>query len=152
MNKFFRHCFFITSTLYAGFVFSVVSFDAQYIPQLEQQEQHAKVVKRVSDLYGRSHYKFIPLDDDLSQKIFERFIEQLDYNKQIFLQSDIDELKIHQFSFDESLKSGLVDPAYIIYQKNLKRRFERFNYAIALLNTEIKFESDEKYQFDRSDS
>ena len=152
MNKFFRHSFFIASSLYAGFVFSVASFDAKDIPQLAQQEQHAKVVKRVSDLYSRSHYKYIPLDDELSQKIFERYLEQLDYNKQVLLQSDVDELKMYQYSFDDSLKSGLVDPAYAIYQLNLLRRYERFSYALSLLETEIKFDTDESYQFDRSES
>lgn len=153
MNKFFRHSLLIASTFYAGFVFSSpASFDVNDIPQLAQQEQHAKVVKRVSDLYSRSHYKFIPLDDGLSQKVFERYIEQLDYNKQIFLQSDIDELKVHQFSFDDSLKSGLIDPAYIIYQLNLTRRYERFSYALSLLKTEIKFDVADSYQFDRSES
>ncbi|WP_022940829.1 carboxy terminal-processing peptidase [Psychromonas hadalis] len=153
MNKFFRHSLLIASALYAGFVFSTpASFDVNDIPQLAQQEQHAKVVKRVSDLYSRSHYKFIPLDDELSQKIFERYIEQLDYNKQLFLQSDIDDLKVHQFSFDDILKSGQVDPAYIIYQLNLTRRYERYSYALSLLKTEIKFDSEDSYQFDRSDA
>ncbi|MCP4322653.1 MAG: carboxy terminal-processing peptidase [Alteromonadales bacterium] len=153
MNKFFRHSLIIASSLYAGFVFSTTaSFDVKDIPQLAQQEQHAKVVKRVSDLYSRSHYKFIPLDDGLSQKVFERYIKQLDYNKQIFLQSDIDELKVHQFSLDDSLKSGTVDPAYIIYQLNLSRRYERFNYALSLLKTEIEFDTEDSYQFDRSEA
>jgi carboxyl-terminal processing protease len=153
MNKFFRHSLLIASSFYVGFVFSgPASFDVNDIPQLAQQEQHAKVVKRVSDLYSRSHYKFIPLDDGLSQKVFERYIQQLDYNKQIFLQSDIDNLKKYQFSFDDSLKSGLINPAYTIYQLNLKRRYERFSYALSLLETEIKFETEDSYQFDRSDS
>jgi len=153
MNKFFRHSLVIVSTLYAGFVFSSsASFDVKDIPQLAQQEQHAKVVKRVSDLYSRSHYKFIPLDDGLSEKIFTRYMDQLDFNKQIFLQSDIDKLKAYQFSFDESLKSGDVTPVYDIYQLNLTRRFERYQYALSLLEKEITFETQDSYQFDRSDA
>jgi carboxyl-terminal processing protease len=153
MNKFFRHSLFLASTLFAGFAISATaSFDVNDIPQLAQQEQHAKVVKRVSDLYSRSHYKFIPLDNNLSQKIFERYIEQLDYNKQIFSQSDIDQLKTYQFALDESLKSGLIGPAYAIYQLNLTRRYERFSYALSLLKTEIKFDVEDSYQFDRSEA
>ncbi|GLS91327.1 tail-specific protease [Psychromonas marina] len=153
MNKFFRHSLIIVSTLYAGAVFSAsATLDVKDIPQLAQQEQHAKVVKRVSDLYSRSHYKFTPLDDGLSKKIFERYIEQLDFNKQIFLQSDIDKLSVYQFALDDSLKTGRVQPAYDIFQLNLTRRYERYAYAISLLETEIKFDVDESYQFDRSDA
>ncbi|WP_028862913.1 carboxy terminal-processing peptidase [Psychromonas aquimarina] len=153
MNKFFRHTLFIACSLFIGAAYALpVSFDIKDIPQLQQQEQHAKVAKRVSDLFSRSHYKFIPLDDALSQKVFDRYIEQLDYNKQIFLRSDIDKLKTYQFSLDDSLKSGQLSPAYTIYQLNLKRRFERYNYALSLLKDEIKFDVKDEYQFDRSES
>lgn len=153
MSKIFHYFLFLVSAFYTGFVFSAsANYDIKEIPQLAQQEQHAKVVKRVSDLYSRSHYKFIPLDDDLSKKIFDRYIEQLDFNKQIFLQSDIDKLKSFQFTLDESIKSGGVNPVYSIYQLNLTRRYERYAYALSLLENEITFESEDSYQFDRSEA
>lgn len=149
MNKFFRHVLIVASTFYIGLSFAA-GFEIKDIPQLEQQAQHAKVAKRVSDLFSRSHYKYVSLNDALSQKVFERYIEQLDYNKQIFMQSDIDSLKTYQFSFDDNLKSGQLEPAYFIYQLNLTRRYERFSYALSLLNDEIKFDEKDQYQFDRS--
>lgn len=153
MNKYFRHLGVIASYLYIGIVFAVpADFASVDIPQLEQQAQHAKVAKRVSDLFSRSHYKYIPLDDALSQQMFERYIEQLDYNKQIFMQSDIDDLKKYQFSFDDNLKTGDLEPAYKIYQLSLKRRYERFSYALSLLDKEITFNTADEFQFDRSDA
>jgi len=150
MNKFFRHLL----TVYVLCIASVsaASFDINDIPQLEQQVQHGKVAKRVSDLFSRSHYKYIPLNDALSQKIFDRYIKQLDYNRQIFMQGDIDRLKTYQFALDDDLKSGLLAPVYAIYQLNLTRRYERYRYALSLLKTEIKFDTIDQYQFDRSES
>jgi carboxyl-terminal processing protease len=151
MNKYFRHLAVIASYLYIGIVYAVpADFDSVDIPQLEQQAQHAKVTKRVSDLFSRSHYKYIPLNDALSQQVFERYIEQLDYNKQIFMHSDIEDLKAYQFSFDDNLKTGQLTPAYKIYQLSLKRRYERFSYALSLLDKEIKFDTPDEFQFDRS--
>lgn len=153
MNKFFRHVLSVTIVLYTAIAFAVpASFELKDIPQLEQQIQHAKVAKRVSDLFSRSHYKFIPLDDKLSQKVFSRYLEQLDYSKQIFTQTDINKLEAYQFSFDEDLKSGQLKPAYLIYQLNLQRRYERFSYALSLLSKEITFTAKDQYQFDRSDA
>lgn len=153
MNKFFRHILIVANLFYVGFIFAApASFDSKDIPKLEQQTQHAKVAKRISDLFSRSHYKFIPLDDALSQQIFERYIKQLDYNKQIFLQTDIDALKVHQFSFDDNLKSGQLQSAYLIYQLNLTRRFQRYSYALTLLDNEITFDKKDEYQFDRSEA
>lgn len=151
MKKLFRHVLVLSQFCIVGFVAATpASVDMQDIPQLQQDTQHAKVAKRVSDLFSRSHYKYMPLDDALSEKVFERYIEQLDFNKQIFMQSDIDAMKVHQFSFDDNLKFGQLDPAYIIYQLNLTRRYERFSYALSLLKDEIKFDKEEEYQFDRS--
>ena len=153
MNKFFRHILVVVFTLYVGISFAQpVNADLEKIPLLVQQEQHAKVAKRVSALFSRSHYKFIALDDILSEKIFARYIDQLDYNKSIFTQADIDDLKTYQDSFDDNLKLGQLAPAYAIYQLNLTRRLERYQFALSLLKNEIKFDKNETYQFDRTHS
>jgi len=151
MNKLFRHALILSQIIFIGAAFASSSnVDLKDIPQLHQESQHAKVAKRVSDLFSRSHYKYMPLDDQLSEKVFNRYIEQLDYNKQIFMQSDIDAIKAYQYSFDDNLKFGQLEPAYKIYQLNLTRRFERFTYALSLLDKEITFDTEEEYQYDRS--
>ena len=153
MNKFFHRTLVLVGILYAGMSFAITAdYKLADIPQLKQEEQHSKVAKRVSDLFSRSHYKFIPLNDALSEKVFDRFIDQLDYNKSIFSQSDIDALKIYKDVFDDNLKSGNLKPVYTIYQLNLTRRYERYNYALSLLDKEMKFDDNETYQFDRSEA
>ena len=153
MKKFFRQALVLSQIFVVGATFAATdSVNLKDIPQLKQETQHAKVAKRVSDLFSRSHYKYVPLDDALSEQVFNRYIEQLDFNRQIFMQSDIDKMKVYQDSFDDNLKFGQLDPVYEIYQLNLTRRFERFTYALSLLNTEIKFDTEEEYQFDRSEA
>ncbi|TEW56088.1 carboxy terminal-processing peptidase [Psychromonas sp. RZ22] len=153
MKKLFRHALILSQLLFVGAAFATVTnVSLKDIPQLHQEPQHAKVAKRVSDLFSRSHYKYLPLDDQLSEKIFERYIKQLDFNKQIFMQSDIDKMKAYQYSFDDDLKFGDLKSVYEIYQLNLTRRYERFTYALSLLDKEMKFDTDEEYQFDRSEA
>jgi len=153
MKKFFRHALILSQMFFVATSFAATSsVNLNDIPQLKQETQHAKVAKRVSDLFSRSHYKYMPLDDALSEQVFDRYIEQLDFNRQIFMQSDIDKLKAYQFMFDDNLKFGQLDPVYEIYQLNLTRRFERFTYALSLLDNEIKFDTPEEYQFDRSEA
>jgi carboxyl-terminal processing protease len=153
MKKFFRHALILSQMFFVATSFAATSsVSLKDIPQLKQETQHAKVAKRVSDLFSRSHYKYMPLDDALSEQVFNRYIEQLDFNRQIFMQSDIDKMKAYQFTFDDNLKFGQLDPVYEIYQLNLTRRFERFTYALSLLDNEIKFDTPEEYQFDRSEA
>ncbi|WP_094751997.1 carboxy terminal-processing peptidase [Psychromonas sp. CD1] len=152
MKHFFRHSLFLISSLYIGSAFSIsANITLKDIPQLKQQAQHGKVAKRVSDLYSRSHYKYILLDDALSAQIFNRYIEVLDYNRQIFMQSDIDTLKQYQYRLDDDLKKGQLTDIYQIFQLNLQRRYERFSYALTLLDKEIKFKVSDSYEFDRTE-
>ena len=153
MKKLFRQILICSQVVFIGVTFAATeSVELKDIPQLKQASQHAKVAKRVSDLFSRSHYKYMPLDNTLSQKVFDRYIEQLDFNKQIFMQSDIDAIKVYQFALDENLKFGQLDPVYQIYQLNLTRRYERYSYALSLLDKEITFNEKDEYQFDRSES
>jgi len=151
MKKLFCNALVLSQIFFSGFILAA-DVKLEDIPQLSQESQHAKVTKRVSDLFGRSHYKYIPLNDELSEKVFNRYIEQLDFNKQIFMQSDIDKMKAYQYGFDEDLKFGKLDNVYHIYQLSLLRRYERFTYALSLLNEEIKFDTEEEFQFDRSEA
>ena len=151
MKNFSRYTLVLLSLCYVSFSFATVSLSD--IPTFKQQEQHAKVVKRISDLYNRSHYKSVPLDDELSGKIFDRYIETLDYNRQLFTAADIKELEKNKSKLDDAIKSGQIDIAFDIFQLNLTRRFERFTYAISLLDNEMKFnETGETYQYDRSEA
>lgn len=125
----------------------------QDLPVLQQESQHSIAAKRVSALFTRSHYKEVELDDALSNKIFDRFMRSLDLNRNVFLASDIKDLEKYRNGFDDALEKGDLSAAYVIYQLNLQRRIERFNYAISLLNKDFDFEkANDKFVYDREDA
>jgi carboxyl-terminal processing protease len=125
----------------------------QDLPMLQQESQHSIAAKRVSALFTRSHYKEVELDDALSNKIFDRFMRSLDLNRNVFLASDIKALEKYRNDFDDALEKGDLTPAYDIYQLNLQRRIERFDYAISLLNKDFDFEkAGDKFVYDREDA
>ena len=51
------------------------SLGVKDLPKLTQESQHVASAKRVSSQFLRAHYKQIDLDDELSIKIFDRFIQ-----------------------------------------------------------------------------
>lgn len=120
------------------------------IPELSQESQHSKSAKRITDHFTRSHYKKIKIDDELSEKVFERYLRSLDANKSFFLASDITGFEKFKDSFDDAIRQGQLDIAYDIYVVNLKRRAERFNYALTLLDKPFNYEvENDKYFYDR---
>jgi carboxyl-terminal processing protease len=123
------------------------------IPVLEQESQHAVAAKRVSALFTRAHYKPIKLNDDLSEKVFDRFIKVLDSSKNVFMASDIETLQKYRDDFDDALQRGDLKVVYDIYSLNLERRLQRYNYALSLLDTEFDFEKKgDGFQFDREEA
>ena len=127
--------------------------ESSELPQLVPEVQHAKAAKRLVSTYARNHYVKFSLDDDLSQKIFERYLRTLDYNKNFFLASDIESFANMSKLFDEALMTSNVQIAYDIYAINLQRRHERLDYALSLLNNEFDFtKAGDKFFYDREDA
>ncbi|UPQ86797.1 carboxy terminal-processing peptidase [Vibrio sinaloensis] len=122
------------------------------LPVLAPEAQHETASKRVTSRFTRSHYKHFSLNDQFSQAIFDRYVEMLDYNKNIFTQADIDSFAKWSSSIDEQLKSGDNQIAFDVYNLSMKRRYERFEYALRLLETEMTFDSDESIELDRSEA
>lgn len=122
------------------------------IPILAPEEQHATSSKRITAQFTRAHYKQVKMDDSLSMQIFDRYIKQLDYARNIFTQADVDKFTKYRLDFDTVISRGKLDEAYEIYNVNLNRRLERYEYALRLLEKPFDFTLDESYNFDREDA
>ncbi len=106
---------------------------------------------RVTQRLTTLHYRKIQLDDVFSLKILNRYLDDLDYNHDIFLQSDIDNIR-QQYGdkFDDELRVGDLRSAFAIYDLMNKRRYERYQYALSLLSKEPKLTADDKIEVDRT--
>lgn len=128
------------------------SYTKSQIPELHPEPQHKVSTTRMAGLFTRTHFKAIDLDNTFSTKIAQRYFESLDYAKMIFTQSDINDFSQYNELFDDVLKSGNLNSIYAIYQRQLERRFERYEYAILLLEAPMEFTTPDEYQFDREDA
>ncbi|MEO2266047.1 carboxy terminal-processing peptidase [Pseudoalteromonas sp. YIC-656] len=122
------------------------------LPTLHQESQHSTASKRVTNLFTRAHYKPIRFNDELSDQMFDRYVESLDYNRSIFLASDVAQFEQYRDKFDNALKSGKLDFAYDLFNLSMKRRFERYQYSLSLLDKPFDFTTDDKYFFEREDA
>jgi len=134
--------------------FSETKEDNESLLILAPESQHAASTKRITAQFTRAHYKKIKIDDLLSEQIFDRYIKQLDYARNVFLATDVKGFEQYRDEFDTVIARGKLDVAYEIYNLNLQRRLERYQYAISLLASEkaFDFDLDESYDFDREDA
>ncbi|MCF2947146.1 carboxy terminal-processing peptidase [Paraglaciecola aquimarina] len=129
------------------------STSSEDLPELKQESQHIASAKRISSQFLRSHYKQIDLNDELSEKIFDRFIRSLDFNRNVFTAKDIAEFSQYKTKFDDAIERGNLAIAYEIYQSNMHKRAQRYEYALSLLEKEFNFEqANDKFVYDREDA
>ncbi|MEY8251559.1 MAG: S41 family peptidase, partial [Colwellia sp.] len=159
MQKFCRIALAVSLSL--GLSVSAIAFEKpntpEELPVLMPEIQHATASKRITARFTRAHYKKVTIDDALSGEVFDRFIKQLDYARHIFLATDVDNFQKYRLEFDSVLTRGKLDIAYDIYNLNMQRRLERYEYAINLLDVKgdknpFDFTKEEMYSFDREDA
>ncbi len=159
MQKFCRIALAVSLSL--GLSVGAIAFEKpntpEELPVLVPETQHATASKRITARFTRAHYKKVTIDDALSGKVFDRFIKQLDYARNIFLATDIDNFQKYRLEFDSVLTRGKLETAYDIYNLNMQRRLERYEYAISLLNSKddknpFNFTKEDIYSFDREEA
>ncbi|MDP5253333.1 MULTISPECIES: carboxy terminal-processing peptidase [unclassified Vibrio] len=121
------------------------------IPTLQAEPQHEVASKRVTSRFTRSHYKHFQLNDEFSTSIFERYMEMLDYNHNLFTQKEIEGFQPWSIELDDQLKSGETSIAFDLYNLSMKKRYQQLSYFLSLLDTPMTFETDESIEIDRSD-
>jgi carboxyl-terminal processing protease len=159
MQKFCRIALAVSLSL--GLSVSAIAFEKPHTPEelpvLMPETQHATASKRITARFTRAHYKKVAIDDALSGEVFDRFIKQLDYARTVFFATDIDNFQKHRLDFDSVLTRGKLDVAYDIFNLNLQRRLERYEFALSLLDVEgdknpLDFTIEEVYSFDREEA
>ena len=116
---------------------------------LAPTEQENYVARRVADIISHEHYRRAPLDDHLSSLILDRYLDAIDGARSYFFASDIAEFEKYRYELDDAIKTGDVEPAFVIFRRYQQRSRERMAYAIELLNKKPDFEIDETFNFDR---
>lgn len=141
-----------------GLVLCIVSTTAhaktsatEQIPILKQDEVHQAVAKRVTNFFTQSHYRDFSLDGAFSAKIFDRYFKLLDANKTIFLQDDVNKFRNRQEQLGQELTDGDLKTAYDIYNLFLQKRYNRYQYALKVLQYPMDFNTKEQINFKRED-
>jgi carboxyl-terminal processing protease len=118
----------------------------QALQPLPQQPVAAHLTAR---LLGQFHYKVQPLDDALSERIFERYLKALDGEKVFFVQADIDQWAGARNRLDDALRTQDLELPFAMFSRYMQRVAERFGHARTLLAKGFDFQQQERYRYRR---
>jgi carboxyl-terminal processing protease len=99
----------------------------------------------------KSHYNHVAVDDELSSKVLDLFIESLDRNRMYLMKADVEYFETYRFELDDMVGRRPLDPVFEMYEVYQTRVRERLQYALQQLEAEPDFTTDEEYRFDRSE-
>jgi carboxyl-terminal processing protease len=106
--------------------------------------------RKIGRILEDQHYSHAAIDDKMSDVIYQRYLEFLDGQRSYFLATDINDFNAYRFQFGDMIRSGNIDPAYLIFARFQQRNRERIQHAIALLQTEPDWTLNESFEFDRT--
>jgi len=118
---------------------------------LAPESRHENIGELVTTFIQKSHYNHIAVDDDLSSKVMDTYINELDRNRVYLLASDIEFFEKYRYELDNIVRNEPLNPVFDMFSIYRTRVRERFEYALVLLETEPDLTVDEEYQFDRKD-
>ncbi len=122
-------------------VAALAAFVLPASPTARAAAEPGQVSLYVGRLLEQSHYTRRPLDDTMSSRLLQTYIETLDYNRIFFTQEDIEKLRAkYDTELDDYLLLGNPKAAQEIYAIYRKRVGER----VALVNELIKQDHDFK--------
>ena len=120
--------------------------------ELQAWERHDRAALIITHIMDKYHYRKEPLDDVLSSRILDSYLESLDGNRSFFLNKDITDFERYRYLLDEAIEDPDLEPAYAIFKVYRQRVDERSAYARSVLEGEFDFSVDENYMFDRRES
>jgi carboxyl-terminal processing protease len=106
--------------------------------------------RKVGRILEEAHYSHAPLDDKMSEVVYQRYLEFLDSQRGYFLASDVEGFNAYRLHFGDMIRTGEIDPAYLIFARFQQRNRERLQHALELLKTEPDWTLNETYEFDRA--
>lgn len=115
----------------------------------EPASRYEKILTSVAEWLEQGHFSPKKLDDTFSKQVFYKFIDDVDPDKAMLLQSDIDKLKVYENQVDNELRTGkmeIVPAVEDIYKKRLEESALICN---SLLQKPLDFTVNETVNLDR---
>ena len=120
----------------------VSTIGAQQLAQPKSND--ASTARMVCNMIQRLHIKQSALNDEISSKLFDRFLKDLDPNKLYFLESDINSFAGERKQLDDKLLAGDTSFANRVFTRYIQLLEQQVQVAHQLIDQEHDFTVEEE--------
>ncbi len=112
-----------------------------------------KVAVSVARLLEQAHYSRHKLDDEISRKLLEQYLRDLDANKLFFTTADVDGFKAkYAATLDDAILTGDLNPSREIFELYKQRVSDRVASNKKVADEKFDFKSHDTVALDRKDA
>ncbi|MCA9494910.1 MAG: hypothetical protein KC621_33505, partial [Myxococcales bacterium] len=125
------------------------------LPSLDVQPYQQEVAGLVAGYLEEVHYQHVQIDDELSSRWLDRYIDNLDGARVVFLASDIREFEQYRDQLDDLVLArplARLEPAIVIYSRYRQRMLERAADAKVIAAGPIDLTNEETIVYDRKEA
>ncbi len=122
------------------------------LPELSPLPQHATACSRVANFLTRAHYRVVSVDEDFALKVADQFISYVDYNRTLFTEDEVREIRKHSDLILSALRSCQLDYPFQIYSNALKKRYVKYRYFIDAATKPIDVSGHDRIETDRREA
>ena len=113
------------------------------------KSRYTRIIRNVGVLLEQGHYSPKTIDDNFSKLVLKKFIEDMDAEKNIFLQSDIDGFKKFESRIDDEIHGAELVSFFNISEVYISRLKEASALYSDILAKPFDFTKDEDVMLDR---
>ena len=127
-----------------------ISFQKKHGFYKDPGEKYEKILRNVGMVLEQVHVSPKKIDDAFSKEVFNYFIKELDEDKTIFIQSDIDNLKKYEDKIDDEIHGdSKLESFYAITDVYKKRMNEVSKFYDSLLSKPFDYSRNDSIVLDR---
>ncbi len=126
-------------TATAMVTWAVVTFALSPQPESVPEDSAGKnqdITLEIIRKLDSKHFLDLNVDNALSSRFLDNYLEKLDPNKAFFYQSDINEFDQYRYKLDDQLKNGDNSAGFIIYSRFKQRLTERLDKVVTVLESD----------------
>ena len=140
MKKIFITSFLIFSLLFVSWKFSEVKFDDPNKDKL--------LIELLKYVLDKGHYQSLDINDELSKKVYNSYLDMIDPQKKYFLTSDLREFKKFEKLIDDQWLSYDLAFFNLTHTRLIQRINEVEMFLPSLFNSTFEFDIDENINVD----
>ena len=136
---------FLHIVVFSALVLFGFNFSGKKFSDPNKEKLLIEVVKYVVE---KGHYKSVDINDNISEKIYNNYINQIDGQKRFFLQSDLRQFEKYKYKLDDQLKDYDLTFFNLVFETSIQRIREVKSYYNEIINSKFDFSSDETIDLD----